>query len=267
MTRKISFLLLTLFLIQCSTVPISNRKRVAFLPEAQLVSMATDSYQGVLNESEVIRSGEQYEMIQRVGNRIKEAVFIYLDQKGEGEEIRKYDWEFNLIDEDVVNAWAMPGGKVAFYTGILPICEDETGVAVVMGHEIAHVVARHGNERMSQGVLQQSGGLLLEVLMEEKPETTKNLFRTAYGLGSTVAGTLPFSRLHETEADELGLIFMAIAGYDPAAAAPFWGRMSAKGGGNTPEFLSTHPSSERRAKNLRENLPKAQKYYEQYKRN
>lgn len=263
---KIASLILLLTLIEaCTSVPVTNRRQLAFLPEAQLVSMANDNYSQVLSQSKVIREGEQAEMIQRVGRRMQQAVEIYLQEKGLANEIKGYDWQFSLIDEDVANAWAMPGGKVAFYTGILPICETEAGVAVVMGHEIAHVVARHGNERMSQGLLQQGGALALDKLLESKPTETRNLFQAAYGMGSNLAFSLAYSRLHESEADEMGLMFMAIAGYDPAEAAPFWQRMSA-GGQSPPEFFSTHPNPDKRAQRLQELLPSANEYYQKYKR-
>jgi predicted Zn-dependent protease len=156
----------------------------------------------------------------------------------------------------------MPGGKVAFYTGIMPVCKDEAGVAVVMGHEIAHAIANHGRERMSQGMLQQLGGTALSVALSESPETTKTIFGSAYGVATSLGAILPFSRLHESEADKMGLIFMAMAGYDPNEAPKFWVRMSEMSkGGSPPEFLSTHPSHERRIAELKEQIPEAMKYY------
>ncbi|NVJ63597.1 MAG: M48 family metallopeptidase, partial [Flavobacteriaceae bacterium] len=173
-----------------------------------------------------------------------------------------FDWEFNLIDNDTtVNAWAMPGGKVAFYTGILPICEDELGVAVVMGHEVAHAVAKHGQERMNTAYAQQIGLSLGSVALGQDPTMAQRLVFQAVGMGSQL-GMLAFSRKHESEADELGLIFMAIAGYDPSSAPKFWERMSATGGGAPPEFLSTHPSHETRISRLNAKLPEAMEYYE-----
>jgi predicted Zn-dependent protease len=172
-----------------------------------------------------------------------------------------YEWEFNLIEDSLVNAWAMPGGKVVVYTGILPICRDENGLAVVMGHEIAHAIAGHGGERMSQGLLVQMGGIAINEALKNKPEETRNLFMTAYGVGATVGVMLPYSRLHENEADHLGLIFMAMAGYNPNHAVDFWGRMAQEGGAKPPEFLSTHPSDETRVKNLRDLIPEAMQYY------
>ena len=176
--------------------------------------------------------------------------------------IANYKWEFNLVQSNDVNAWCMPGGKVVFYTGILPYTKTETGLAVVMGHEIAHAVAWHGNERMSQGLAAQLGGLALDVALSQKPAATRNLFQLAYGVGATYGVLLPFSRTQESEADKLGLIFMAMAGYDPSEAVAFWQRMSAASGGNAPpEWMSTHPSDERRIRDIQAYMPKALKYY------
>jgi len=200
-------------------------------------------------------------MVRRVGGNIQRAVETYFAQHNLSDELDGYRWEFNLIDSKDANAWAMPGGKVVVYTGILPITKNETGLAVVMGHEIAHAVAQHGAERMSQGLLQQLGGVALSVALQNEPSTTQNLFMTAYGVGTTVGVMLPFSRTHESEADHLGLVFMAMAGYDPNAALDFWTRMAAQSGGNPPEFLSTHPSDETRIADLKKELPEAMSYY------
>jgi len=176
--------------------------------------------------------------------------------------VANYHWEFNVIDDDKTkNAWAMPGGKVAFYTGILPICQDDNGVAVVMGHEVAHVVANHGNERMSQNLLVQFGGTALAVALAQRPAETTNLFMSAFGIGSSVGYLLPHSREQESEADHIGMILMARAGYDPRSAIPFWQRMNQAGGGRPPEFLSTHPAPETRIQELQRYLPEAMKYY------
>jgi predicted Zn-dependent protease len=173
-----------------------------------------------------------------------------------------YAWEFNLVEDEAVNAWCMPGGKVVVFTGILPVTRDATGLAVVMGHEIAHAVANHGNERMSQGLMVQMGGTALSKALEDKPEETRNLFLTSFGLGTQVGVLLPYSRLHENESDHLGLIFMAMAGYDPRSAVDFWERMATqKSGGAPPEFLSTHPSDKTRIENIKSLLPEALRYY------
>jgi predicted Zn-dependent protease len=201
-------------------------------------------------------------MVRRVGGRIAQATEEFFRESGMGAEIKNYKWEFNLIEDDkVVNAWCMPGGKVAVYTGLLPVAVDETGLAVVMGHEIAHAIAKHGNERMSQGLLVQLGEIGLGVALGSHTAATTDIFLTAYGAGAQLGFLLPYSRVQESEADRIGLVLMAKAGYDPRQAIPFWERMSAKGGARPPEFLSTHPAPASRIANIREEIPEAMKYY------
>ncbi|MEZ4550961.1 MAG: M48 family metallopeptidase [Desulfobacterales bacterium] len=201
------------------------------------------------------------QMVRQVGARIQSRSSILPDH-GMSDALADYAWEFNLVESEEINAWCMPGGKVVVYTGILPLTQDENGLAVVMGHEIAHAVAQHGNERMSQGLLAQMGGVALSVAMESQPETTQQLWMAAYGLGAQYGLMLPYSRLHENEADQLGLVFMAMAGYDPRGAVAFWQRMAAKKGGQSPpEFLSTHPSDQNRIKNIQSLIPDAMTYY------
>ncbi len=257
------FFLASIFLLSaCKTVPITGRKQVSLIPGSQMNAMAVDQYQQVISKSKIIKGTPQYNMVQRAGSRISKAVEAYLKKNGHGDMIKEFQWEFNLIDDEAVNAWCMPGGKVAFYTGIMDVCKDETGVAVVMGHEIAHAVARHGSERMSQGLVQQAGGVALAVALKDKPQETQALYMAAYGIGSQFGAMLPFSRLHESEADEMGLYFMALAGYNPEEAPKFWERMAAKSGGSAPpEFMSTHPSHETRISDLNENMKKAKEYY------
>jgi predicted Zn-dependent protease len=216
----------------------------------------------VLDSSKLSTNKQQVDMVKRVGANIQKAVEEYMAQNNWSGHLQGYDWDFNLIEADVVNAWCMPGGKVAFYTGIMPVCQDEAGVAVVMGHEVAHAIANHGAERMSQGLVQQMGGVALDVALSSKPGETREMFGMAYGLASNFGAMLPFSRLHESEADKMGLIFMAMAGYDPSEAPKFWERMAAaSGGGAPPEFMSTHPSHETRIKDLNDQIPEAMKYY------
>lgn len=254
-----SWLLFSLFfaLSACKSVPLTNRRQLSFIPNSQLTSLSLDQYGQVLSSSKLLHNTPESEMVKRVGQRIAQAVEDYLRSKGHAEMIKDFNWEFNLIDDPSVNAWCMPGGKVAFYTGILPICNGEAGIAVVMGHEVAHAVARHGNERMSQALLQQAGGVALNVALRDQPEQTQQLYNSAYGIASQLGAILPFSRLHESEADEMGLIFMAMAGYDPREAPKFWERMAAGSGGAPPEFLSTHPSHNRRVEDLNKNMAKA----------
>ncbi len=201
-------------------------------------------------------------MVQRVGQRIQQAVERYLTEEGMGEELQNYEWEFNLAAGKEVNAWALPGGKIAIYEGLLPITRDEAGLAVVMGHEIAHVVAKHGNERLSQALVTQMGGIALATALSQRPEQTRQLWMAAFGLGAQVGVLLPHSRLHESEADRLGMIFMAMAGYDPRAAIGVWERMAQqKGDQRALEFLSTHPSDQRRLRDIERHLPEALEYY------
>jgi predicted Zn-dependent protease len=248
-------------LTSCSTVPITGRQQFNLLPESQLVAMSLNNYSQFLSENKLSADQRKTQMVKNVGNNIAAAVEQYLKDNGLESRLRDFDWEFNLVDDDIPNAWCMPGGKVVFYTGILPYTKTETGLAVVMGHEIAHAVARHGNERMSQALLIQTGGLALAAAIDEKPEETRNLFMMAYGVGTTVGLSLPYSRAHETEADKLGLIFMAMAGYNPEEAIEFWERMESAGGQRPPEFLSTHPSGQTRISDLRAFMPEALKYY------
>jgi predicted Zn-dependent protease len=225
-----------------------------------MMAMSFNQYDKFLSENDVVSGTTESRMVSRVGDRIANAVERYMQDHGMASRVEGYEWEFNLIGEDVPNAWCMPGGKVVFYTGILPYTEDEAGMAVVMGHEIAHAIARHGNERMSQQLMVQAGGAALSVYLDEKDTEHQELYLAAYGVGTTVGVALPYSRAHETEADKLGLIFMAMAGYDPAEAVEFWKRMSQSGGAKPPEFLSTHPSDETRIENLKKFLPEARKY-------
>ncbi|HQW23919.1 MAG TPA: M48 family metallopeptidase [Bacteroidia bacterium] len=257
---KIKTLGLVLLLTACSKVPISNRKQLNLLPESEMVSMSLTSYQDFLKQNPPINGTPESQMVKNIGAKIQSAVITYLGQNKMGDRVAGYKWEFNLVNSKEVNAWCMPGGKVVVYSGILPLTQDEASLAVVMGHEIAHAVARHGNERMSQMLMQQMGGMALDVALSTKSAETKNMFMTAYGAGSNL-GILAYSRTHETEADKLGLIFSAMAGYDPQKAITFWQRMAAQGGAKPPELLSTHPSDATRIKDLQAYMPTALKYY------
>lgn len=244
----------------CSTVPIIGRKQINLLPESQMVSMSLTNYKTFLDSAEVYSNGDYLKMVKNSGERISKAVEKFLTENNLADRISTFQWEFNLVQDSIPNAWCMPGGKVVFNDGIMPICENEQGVAVVMGHEIAHAVARHGNERMSQGLLTQMGGMAIDVATQEKPEQTRSIFMTAYGVTTQVGVMLPYSRKHEYEADKLGLIFLTMAGYDPLEAIHFWERMSKLGSAGMPEFLSTHPISENRVVALKEALKEIEKY-------
>ena len=230
------------------------------LPESELQSMALAEYQGFLKQNPSVTGTSDAQMVKNIGTKIQAAVTQYMNQNKLGKRISGYKWEFNLVNSKDVNAWCMPGGKVVVYSGLLPVTQDETSLAIVMGHEIAHAVARHGNERMSQSMLAAGIGLGLDLALSQKSTQTRSIFLTSYAVGSTL-GILAYSRTQETEADKLGLIFAAMAGYDPQKAISFWQRMAAQGGGKPPEIMSTHPSDETRIKNIRAFMPQALKYY------
>lgn len=263
MKKYIQIALIAIILAGCATVPLTGRKQLSVIPNSQLLPLSYSSYQDVLKESKLSTNQQQVAQVKNVGRNIQQAVENFMAKNDLSDKLKGYEWEFNLIEENTINAWCMPGGKVAFYTGIMLVCQDDAGVAVVMGHEIAHAIANHGSERMSQGLMQQLGGVALSVAIKDKPEETQALFYTAYGIGTTYGAMLPYSRLHETEADKLGLIFMAMAGYDPREAPKFWERMDAiTGSPPMPEWMSTHPSHESRIENLNEFMPEAMKYYD-----
>lgn len=250
-----------LMLWSCSTVPLTGRQQLSLVPESEMIALSFQQYGEFIKTSRISRDPAQTEMVRRVGTSIQRAVESYFAQKQISRELAGFAWEFSLVDSNEVNAFCMPGGKVVVFSGILPVTKTEAGLAVVVGHEVAHAVAKHGSERMSQGLLQQMGGLALQKALEDKPQETQALWMTAFGLGSQLGVMLPYSRTHEYEADRLGMIFMAMAGYDPNAALEFWQRMSQSGGAKAPEFLSTHPSDESRIAKIREVLPEALKYY------
>lgn len=259
--------LLGLVLYACAKVPMSGRSQLALVSNEELLPMAYQQYNQVLKEGKVITNTADGQMVVRVGKRIAAAVEQYMKANGFEKELEGFAWDFNLLQDPTVNAWCMPGGKVAFYTGIIPICKDETGIAVVMGHEVAHAIAHHGRERMSNGMV--LNGLLgtAQAAMGQNPTLTQNLFLQAFGAGGQL-GMLSFSRKHELEADQLGLNFMAMAGYDPRAAPGFWDRMSeGREGEAPPDFLSTHPGPNRRKDELNKQMPIALEYFEKSKRN
>lgn len=262
-THVFAGFVIAMVLVACAKVPLTNRKQMNLLPESQLIAMSLTSYNEFLSQNPpVAASDADSRMVKNIGTRISSSVNTYMGQNGFGDRIKGFKWDFNLVDSKEVNAWCMPGGKVVVYSGLLPVTKDEAGLAFVMGHEIAHAVARHGNERMSQMLMAQAGGIALDVALANKPAETKALFMTAYGVGSQVGVMLPFSRMHETEADKLGMIFMAMAGYDPSEAPKVWERMIAiNKGPKPPEILSTHPGDKTRIEALRKYVPAAMKYY------
>ena len=251
------------FLASCSTVPVTGRRQLSLVSSGEMVTLGEQNYKQTLQQSKLSTNKVQVDRIKRVGSRIQKAVEQYMSQNGMASQLEGFNWEFNLIENDTtVNAWCMPGGKVAFYTGILPICKDDNGIAVVMGHEIAHAIANHSGERMSQAMALELGGQVGSILLSGKTQQAQQAFQLLYPIGSQVAVILPYSRSHELEADKMGLIFMAMAGYNPETAIPFWERMAASsGGGRPPQFLSTHPAEQTRIDKIRAVLPEVMKYY------
>ena len=260
MTNKMKFFSVAAgaLVISCATNPFSGKSTMALVPNSQVFPSSFQEYSKFLGESKVITGTADAKRVETVGMKIKAAAEKWLNANGYTDYLKDYQWEYKLIDSKEVNAWCMPGGKIAFYTGIIPVCKDDAGMATVMGHEVAHALANHGQQRMSAAQLQQVGGAVLGVATSGKSETTKSLISQAYGMGSEVGVMLPFSRSNESEADKIGLTLMAIAGYNPDQAIAFWERMSANSGGSgTMEFMSTHPSDATRIANLQKLIPEA----------
>ena len=257
------FLFIMILIAACKTVPVTGRKQLNLVPNSMIQAMAFTEYDSVVKASATLPQYDQRaQMVTSVGSRIQQAVEAYMLQNNMSKDLNNFKWEFNTINENIINAWCMPGGKVVVYTGLLSVTQNETALAVVMGHEIAHAIARHGNERMSEGLLIYFGGLVLEEALKEKKGETQALFLGLYMIGTNLALALPNSRMQESEADKLGLIFMSMAGYDPAEAIPFWQRMASLNKNKIPEFLSTHPSDETRIKKLSALIPEIKaKYY------
>ena len=263
MIRYAVFVSIAGFLLYaCASVPITGRQQLNLVSNEEIIPIVNQQYDSIIRSSRLSSDAQQTAMVKEVGRKIQKAVEQYMAQNNTSDELAGFSWEFNLIDDPkTVNAWCMPGGKVAFYSGIMPICQNEAGVAVVMGHEVAHAIANHGRERMSQGMV--ANGLLgtFAAALGQSPGLTKQLLLQAVGIGAQV-GMLRFSRQHESEADRIGLIFMAMAGYHPQEAPKFWERMSSEGGGGEPpEWLSTHPSHATRVNDLNDAIPEAMKYY------
>ncbi|SMC42207.1 Peptidase family M48 [Pedobacter africanus] len=249
-------------LLACKTVPVTGRKQMNLVPDAMLTALAFTAYDTILRNSTTLgKNDERAQLVEKVGAKIQHVVETYMQQNGMGKDLKNFKWDYNTIDAATVNAWCMPGGKVVVYTGLLPYTQNENALAVVMGHEIAHAIAHHGNERMSQGLLISLGGMILQDALKEKKAETQALFLGLYVVGSNLAFSLPNSRAQESEADQLGLIFAAMAGYDPAEAIPFWQRMNAGSKNKVPEFLSTHPSNETRIKKLATLVPEIKSKY------
>ncbi len=266
MKKVLLFISAVALFVACSRNPITGRKQLKLLPESQLQAQALTEYKGFLSQAQVVNTSgsRDAEMVKRVGTRIANAITKYYTDQGKGEILEGYNWEFNLVNDKQVNAWCMPGGKVVVYSGLLGVTQNESGLAVVMGHEIFHAVGHHGNERMSQGLLAQG----IEVagnIFTQKNEKVNTLFNQIFAPGAQVAVLLPNSRNQEHESDHYGLLFCAMAGYNPQEAVPFWKRMAAasaaSGNQKPPEFLSTHPSDESRIARIEGYMPEALGYY------
>ncbi|RNA64874.1 M48 family peptidase [Prosthecochloris sp. ZM_2] len=262
LTTACTALCISAVLGSCTTVPITGRSQLNLVPSSTMMSLSTQQYSSFLRESRLSTDQAETARLHRVGRRLRDAVETYFRQQGLASQLRGYSWQFNLVDDDTPNAWCMPGGKIVVYSGILPYTRDDAGLAVVLAHEIAHAVAEHGNERMTQSLLTRMGGVALNAALGSKPEKTRALWMSAFGIGSQLAVVLPYSRLQEYEADRLGLIFMALAGYRPSEAISFWQRMTEQQNSPAPpEFLSTHPSDQARIQRIRQTIPEAMRYY------
>ncbi|MEN8886900.1 MAG: M48 family metallopeptidase [Winogradskyella sp.] len=261
--KSIALLSILVVAFSCATNPFTGKKTMAFMSNDSLFPSAFAQYNQVLTENKVVTGTADADMITRVGQRIAVAAERYLNANGFQGYLDDYKWEYTLIESEQVNAWCMPGGKIAFYTGILPIAKNETGVAAIMGHEVAHALANHGQQRMSAGMLQQGISLVGNIALQN--DENLGLYNQAFGIASSVGGMLPFSRGHETEADKIGAYLMAIAGYNPDEGPELWKRMKANSGGQAPpEFLSTHPSNDSRIANLIVLAPKAKAEAKKY---
>ncbi len=260
MKKIVALILISLMMYSCSTVPITGRKRLNLVSDAKVLPTSFAQYSSFLRENALSTDVAKTNELKEIGSRISKAVDRFMRANGMTKEAESYRWEFNLIENETVNAWAMPGGKVVFYTGILPIAANTDGIAAIMGHEVAHAFAKHGQERMSSGMIQQGLGMGLQIytgLALDDPKQAA-MFNMAYGIGSQL-GMLKFSRVHETEADRLGLVFMLMAGYNGTEAAEVWVRMSQRANGSQapPQILSTHPTNASRIADLRAYLPEA----------
>ena len=259
LNKLLGISVISAMMIACTTNPITGRKSLQLANDQEISAMALQQYRQTLSAAKVIKGTTQAKSVTNVGLRIKNAANNYYRGIGREADLANYQWEFNLIDDKQINAWCMPGGKVAVYTGIMPITKNDTGLAVVLGHEISHAIAGHGNERISQAMVAQYGGAILGGAISNNQIAA--IFQQAYPLGAQVA-LLKYGRSQELEADEMGLYLMAMAGYDPRESQPFWQRMEAASTGNRPpEFLSTHPNPDTRRADLERNMPKALEYY------
>lgn len=263
MYKKATLALIVLIMTSCSSVLLTGRKQLNLVSDEQVLVLSDSAYHSFMATSVVSGKAVDNARVLRVGTKIKTAVEAYMSENGMSDQLKGYSWEFKLVKDTSVNAFCMPGGKVVVFEGILPVTQTDAGLAVVLGHEIAHAVAKHTNERMSQQMLTSGGAAFVSTILQKKSQGTQALIGTGYTILSEYGFTLPFSRKQEYEADRLGLIFMAMAGYDPQESVNFWNRMAASGSSTVPELMGTHPSNANRISNLQKLIPEAQKFYKQ----
>jgi predicted Zn-dependent protease len=260
--KKLFLIVLTIALIiSCSTVTLSGRKQLLLVSDQEVLTSSFQSYKQFIDSVPLSTNKTQTALVRKVGTNIANAVVTYLKANGQEAEAASFAWEFNLVKDTTMNAFCMPGGKIVVFDGILPVTKTEAGLAVVLGHEVAHAVAKHANERMSQQMIVQYGASIADGLLAKKSDATRNTISTIYGIGANYGYMLPYSRKHELEADRLGLIFLAMAGYDPNEAVAFWKRMAANAKNAPAEFMSTHPSDQTRIAQIEQCVPEAMKYY------
>lgn len=260
---KLTTLLLALFLLAgCSSVPLTGRKQVLLVSDSEVLSSSLTQYNDYIKTAKKSTNTTQTAMVVRVGKKIAAATEAYLKANGMSSEIKNFAWEFNLVQDAQVNAFCMPGGKIVVYEGLMKLVSSDDELAVVIGHEVAHAVAKHSNERMSQQVMAQYGAAILGAVVSDKSAAVQKAAETVYGIGAQYGVMLPFSRKHESEADYMGLVFMTMAGYNPDVAVGFWQKMSAGSGGSVPEFMSTHPSDATRIADIEKELPAIKAKYQ-----
>ena len=261
--KKYVFMLFAaaMLLYGCSSVPITGRKQLTLVSDAEVLSSSLSQYKGYMEKASISGNKTQSEMVTRVGRAIAAATETYLRNNGMSAEVANFSWEFNLVNNSELNAFCMPGGKIVVYEGLMKIISSDDELAVVLGHEVAHAVAKHSNERMSQQILTQYGSNILNSALSNKSAAVQSVAGQVFGLGAQYGVMLPFSRKQESEADYMGLVLMSMAGYDPDVAIGFWQKMSASGSSSVPEFMSSHPSDATRIANIRKNVSKIKAAY------
>lgn len=263
MKKEFVLIIALLLLASCGNVPLTGRRQVLLVSDQEVLSSSLTQYSDYIKTAKLSTNKTKTAQVVRVGKNIAAATESYLKANGLASELSNFAWEFNLVSENQVNAFCMPGGKIVVYEGLLNLVDSDDELAVVVGHEVAHAVAKHSNERMSQQLLTQYGAAILDQAVSGSSSTVQTVAGTVYGLGAQFGVMLPYSRKHEYEADHMGLIFMSIAGYNPEKAISFWTKMAQASGGSTPEIMSTHPSDSKRIEEIRKFLPEARKYRKQ----